>query len=67
MNKLKELRQQKGLTQYELARLIGRYQSKVWLWEKGYYRPKEREKREIARVLGVDVDEIFPENAPKTI
>jgi len=61
MNRLKELRQEKGLTQYELARLIGRYQSKVWLWEKGYYQPNEQEKMEIARVLGVEINKIFPD------
>ena len=61
MNRLKEIRQRKGLTQYELGKLIGRYQSKVWLWERDYYRPNEKERREVARVLEVEVAEIFPE------
>jgi len=35
MNKLKEARNKKGLTQYELGKLIGKYQSRIWQIEKG--------------------------------
>ncbi len=35
MNKLKEARNKKGLTQYELGKLIGKHQSRIWQIEKG--------------------------------
>lgn len=62
MNRLKEMRNRNGLTQYELGRLIGKYQSRIWQIEKGYYPPREWEKEAIAKVLGVDMNEIFPES-----
>ena len=61
MNWMKEIREQKGLTQYELGRLIGKYQSRIWQIENDYCTPKEWEKEDIAYVLGLSVDEIFPE------
>jgi len=60
MNRLKELRLQKGFTQYELGKAIGKYQTRIWHIEKGYYPAKEWEKEALARVLNVDVDNIFP-------
>lgn len=62
MNKMRKTREKKGLSQYELGRAIGKYQSRIWQIEKGYYPPKEWEKEAIAKVLGLDVNEIFPEN-----
>jgi len=67
MNRLKETRERKGISQYELGRLIGRYQSLIWQIEHGYHEPDEAEKEEIAKVLGMDVNEIFPEYASKTL
>ena len=61
MNRLKEIRNLRGLTQYELGNRIGKYQSRIWQLEKGYYGPKEWEKVAIAKVLGVEINEIFPE------
>lgn len=62
MNRLKDMRNRKGLTQYELGKLIGKYQSRIWQLEKGYYPPREWEKCAIAKALGVAIDEIFPDN-----
>ena len=55
------MRQKKGLTQYELGKLIGKYQSRIWQIEKDYYPAKEWEKEDIAEALGEKVSEIFPE------
>ena len=62
-NKLKMVRERKGFTQYELGRLLGKYQSWVWQIENSYSVPSEQEKEALAKVLEVDVDEVFPEMA----
>ena len=59
MNNLRKIRKQKGFTQYELGKAIGKYQTRIWHIEKGYYPAKEWEKKALARVLGVNVSEIF--------
>jgi DNA-binding XRE family transcriptional regulator len=61
MNRLKEMRNRKSLTQYELGRLIGKYQSRIWQLEHDYSLPRQWEKEAIAKVLMVDLKEIFPE------
>ena len=61
MNNLRKIRKQKGFTQYELGKAIGKYQTRIWHIEKGYYRAKEWEKEALARVLGVDINDIFPD------
>jgi transcriptional regulator with XRE-family HTH domain len=62
MNRLKEVREQKRLSQYELGRLLGKYQSWVWQVENGYHEPDKTEKEAIVKILDVDVNEIFPSN-----
>jgi transcriptional regulator with XRE-family HTH domain len=61
MNRLRKIRKLKGFTQYELGKAIGKYQSRIWQWENGFYVPKEHEKQALARVLNVDVNDIFPD------
>jgi transcriptional regulator with XRE-family HTH domain len=60
MNRLREERKNRGLSQYELGRLVGKYQSRIWQIEKGYLKPGESEKQTIAEVLEVDVTMLFP-------
>jgi len=64
MNRIKEVREQKGITQYELGRLLEKYQSWVWQVENGYCEPKGWEKEAIAKALCADVSEIFPGKTP---
>jgi len=61
MNRLKEMRNRNGLTQYELGKLIGKYQSRILQLEHDYSPSKQWEKEAIAKVLMVHVKEIFPE------
>ena len=61
MNRLKETRKQKGFTQQELGRAVGKYQPFIYNIERGYYNPTMQEKETLARVLGVDICDIFPE------
>lgn len=63
MNRLRELRKKRRLTQYELAKQIGSHQSMIWRWEHGYEEPSEEIKERIGVVLGLPAKEIFPEEA----
>ena len=56
MNRIAELRRERGLTQEELA-----YRARVSLrtvggWEKGRSTPHKRNARRLAKALGVDLD-----------
>ncbi len=61
MNRLREVRKQKGFIQQELGRAVGKYQTYIYLIEKGYLNPPIHEKEALARVLDVDVSDIFPD------
>jgi len=61
-SRLREFRRAAGLSQYELGRLIGSYQHRVWLLEHGYLKPIDEEKLRISRVLGVSADAVFPQS-----
>ncbi|MGA2332584.1 MAG: helix-turn-helix transcriptional regulator [Syntrophales bacterium] len=53
----------KGLTQYDLAAATGIPQSKLSLLENGYATPSEKERKAIAAVLDMNVDELtFPKD-----
>lgn len=62
MNRLKQIRKQKGFTQTELGRAIGKYQPFIYNIEKHYYVPIEEEKEKLTQVLGVSVTDIFSED-----
>ena len=61
MNRLKEIRKQKGFTQQELGRTVGKYQTFIYNIEREYYVPTIQEKEILAKVLEVDVSELFPD------
>lgn len=56
---IKELRQEKGLTQAELANKIGVTQGAVYFWEKGINEPTAGYLIKMARVFSVSVDELL--------
>ena len=60
MNRLKEIRRLKGMTQYELVMAIRLYQTRIFQWERGYYIPRKSEKEALAEALKVSVKDIFP-------
>jgi transcriptional regulator with XRE-family HTH domain len=49
-----------GLTQYELADLIGVAQPTVWRWERGQMEPRRGHKAQLASALHTDVRLLFP-------
>ena len=56
---IRELRQERGLTQAELARKIGVTQGSVYFWEKEINEPTAGCLIKMADVFGVSIDEIL--------
>lgn len=58
---LATLRKKRGLTQEELAAILGVTTSAVGNWEAGLRRPRYENLRRLAQVLGVTIDDLtFP-------
>ena len=49
-----------GLTAADLARLADTAEMRVYQFERGRFRPRPDEAARIAKVLGADVDDLFP-------
>ena len=58
-NRLRELREARGLTQEELARALGVTRQTIIAIEKGKYDPSLRLAFKIARFFGVKIEDIF--------
>ena len=56
---IKKLREEKGITQAELATRLGITQSAVAQWEKGITKPAIDKLLKIAEYLGCTVDELL--------
>lgn len=65
MNRIKELRQSKGLTQAELATKLGVTRQAVSLYEKGQIKPKIETLKKLAEYFGVSVPYLQNFNVPK--
>ena len=61
MNRLREVRVIKRITQFQLALMTGLYASKISLIENGFVEPSADEMRKIAKALGVQAAEIWSE------
>ena len=60
LNVLAGLRVMRGLTQSDLAKVIGKSQCWYWMIESGMVNPSESDAKKIAEALGVNVDSLFP-------
>ena len=58
MRTIRELRQERGWTQLELANAIGVTPVTVFNWERGRHEPKASQLRALARAFGVSMDEV---------
>ncbi len=58
-NRLKELRELKGLTQEELAKVLGVTRQTIIAIEKGRYDPSLRLAFKIAKFFGLKIEDIF--------
>ena len=59
VSRVKELREEKGLTQSELGDKVGVSRQTIYYLEKGNYNPKLTLSLELARILETPVGEIF--------
>lgn len=60
-NNLIRLREKSGLSQAEVARIIGVSKPSYWAWEKGNTRPKEESIKKLAELYQVELIEITKE------
>jgi len=60
LNEVKEMRLKRRLTQYALAKKLNKSPWWVSRVERGLTEVSENEKIKIAKVLGVEVREVFP-------
>ncbi|AEH24101.1 helix-turn-helix transcriptional regulator [Pyrococcus yayanosii] len=58
-NRLRELREARGLTQEELAKALGVTRQTIIAIEKGKYDPSLRLAFKIARFFGVKIEDVF--------
>ncbi len=57
--RIKELRAREGLTQEELARLVGVRRETILFLEKGKYNPSLKLAKKVAVALQTSIDEVF--------
>lgn len=62
MNRIRELRQKKELSQEELARLLGVDRSAVAKWETGSNLPRAEKLMMLATIFGCSLDELLGRN-----
>ena len=66
MERIRELRKLRGLSQEELARIVGVERSTVSKWETGEAKPRADLFVKLAKTLHCKVDDLFlPENMKK--
>ena len=58
MKTIRQLREERGWTQFELAVKVGMTPATVYNWERGRYEPKASQLRTLARVFDVSMDDI---------
>jgi transcriptional regulator with XRE-family HTH domain len=58
MKTIRELREERGQTQLDLAVAVGVTPATVYNWERGKYEPKASQLRALARYFGVSMDDI---------
>ena len=59
MNKLRELRTKKGLTQLDLSKIIGVSEKTVSAWERGNRNPKPKELQKLEDYFKTPKEKIF--------
>jgi transcriptional regulator with XRE-family HTH domain len=59
MNKLREIRSVRRITQFQLRLSTGIHKSKISLIENGLVAPRDDEKKRLAKALGVKAEEIW--------
>ncbi len=58
MKTIRELRDERGWTQLELAFKVGVTPTSIYNWESGRFQPRLKQMRDLAAAFGVGTDEI---------
>ncbi len=58
MKTIRQLREAKGWTQLELSHRVGVTPSTIYNWERGRFKPRVEQLRELAGVFGVRMDDV---------
>jgi len=61
--RIKKLRGRRGLTQGQLAEMVGTDKGSVCHWERGNYAPNGESLRRLASALGVTIDDLYGDAA----
>jgi transcriptional regulator with XRE-family HTH domain len=64
-NRIRERRQELGLSQTKLACLIGMAESTLSNLELGKWKPWPKVRKDLARTLGISIEELFPNDFKK--
>ena len=67
MNRIRELRKEKGLTMKELGRKIGLAESTVSLYERGLHEPDHDTLRSLSAIFSVTVDYLLGNDVPAQV
>lgn len=59
MNAIERLRKKRGMTQTELAAVLGVSQANISMWESGEALPRTDKLPALARILSCTIDELF--------
>lgn len=65
MNNLRKLRRAADRSQVWLWKRTGIHFSMISMIERGWQRPTEKQKKKLAKALGVTVESLFPESTAK--
>lgn len=63
MNGIKTNRERQGITQRQLAKLLGVYPSTICMWETGERKPSSDKLPELAKILGCSIDDLYAEES----
>lgn len=61
MNRLRQVRKERGLTQFELAKRTGIHPTEIGKVERGILKPFPRWRKKLSQALGVPEDQLFGE------
>ena len=63
MKTIRQLREERGWTQFELAGKVNVTPSTVYNWERGKFEPRYSQLRALSEAFGVAMDDIVPTEA----
>jgi len=61
MNKVRQARLKIDMSQLQLMKETGIYFATISRIERGWVKPSDKQKRQLAEALGVEIDWLFPE------